>query len=231
LRRVLLAALPALAASPLLAGPWPRGEGQVFVSVGGLFSTGQSSVLNPINDLRFYGSVFAEYGLDENWTLGLDAAHGFGFGEEEYTALLTVRRVVARFDDGQIVGADLSVGWLQDSLDGGALRTRAGLSWGLGFESALGGGWMSLDTSAEWRNPGEGLILKADATLGLRPWDGFMVIGQIQTGYYPGSGTIVKLAPSVAWEIADGAHLQLGLSVALTGDDEVGVKLAQWFAF
>lgn len=224
------AVLVLMAAAPAAAGPWPRGEGQGFVSLSSLIATGRDSLAAPLGDMRFQGSLFAEYGLDADWTVGIDASHGLGFGEEETTGLLFLRRLVGRFAGGHLLGAEFGLGWRQHSLDGGGMRLRAGLSWGRGFESAWGGGWMSLDATGEWRQPGE-MVWKADLTLGLRPRDDLMLIGQLQNGHYPGAGAIVKLAPSVVWQWSDAAHLQLGLSLALFGDDEVGVKIAQWFAF
>lgn len=230
MRFLIIPAALLLSAQAAHPGAWPRGEGNAFISVSSLFSTGTSSLVTPQEDLRFFGSVFAEYGLSPDWTLGLDASFGSGFDEEEVAGLVFARRTLARLEGGHVIAAELGLGWLEESDAGGTARLRPGLSWGRGFESVWGGGWMAIDTSVEWRVNDDDLVYKADVTLGIRPAEGWLVFGQLQSAYFPGT-EIVKFAPNVAYEVWPGSHLQLGLSIGLAGDEAVGVKLAQWFEF
>lgn len=213
-----------------LAGAWPRGEGQSFISVSSLFSTGLESLQSPDSDFTFFGSVFAEYGLDADWTLGFAGAYGDGDDDEEVSGIVFLRRTAFRLEGGHIFAGELGLGWLDESDDGATARIRPGFSWGRGFESAYGNGWMGLDTSVEWRVAEDDLVYKADFTLGLAPAERWLVFGQLQTAYFP-DGEIVKLSPNIAYEVWEGSQLQLGLSIGLAGDDGVGVRVAQWFSF
>ncbi|MEM8742002.1 MAG: hypothetical protein AAGE13_10980 [Pseudomonadota bacterium] len=232
-RILALSALPGavgLMPASALAGAWPRGEGQSFISVSSLFSTGLESLQTPGSEFSLFGSVFAEYGLTEAWTLGFIGSIADGDDSQEFAGLVTARRTLAQLDSGHVFAAELGLGWLDETEDGTTARLRPGLSWGRGFESDLGGGWMALDTSIEWRVAEDELVYKADITLGLRPAARWLVYGQLQTAYFP-DGEIIKLAPNIAYEVWEGSHLQLGLSIGLAGDDGVGVQVAQWFAF
>ena len=108
---------------------------------------------------------------------------------------------------------------------------RPGLSWGRGFESAGGGGWLGVESSVELRLPSGDTAVKADFTAGLKPTEAWMLIAQVQTGLYPDADPIVRLAPSVVRRLGDTTHAQLGLIGGVVGDDAVGVKLALWFSF
>jgi len=225
---VLLICVPAAAAG----GAWPRGEGKAFVSLATLLSSGDFSSLQGLGaDLRNYSSVYGEYGLGAEWTLGADAFYATGEDVDGFGAIVFARRTLFRLEGGHVFAADLGLGWLEESDADGTARIRSGLSWGKGFDSAWGGGWMSADGSLEYRLPRDEVIAKLDATLGLRPWPRWMTMVQIQSGHFGDDGFILKLAPSVAYELGEGRHLQLGLSIGLAGEDAVGVKLAHWWAF
>lgn len=218
-------------AGPAAGGAWPRGEGKVFLAFG-YFATSEAGdlarlAIDPSQRVALYG----EYGLSEVWTLGLDAAWSSGEAVQELTGLVFVRRPVWSSGDGTWVSADLGLGVRSESEEGAQLRIRPGLSWGRGFESAWGQGWMGVEGSLEYAMPGNDVILKADATLGLKPAEGWMLIAQVQTAWFSDTGAIVKLAPSVVRRLGPGAHVQFGVTVPLAGDSGIGVRISNWLEF
>jgi hypothetical protein len=230
MRAPLSALLLLAAASQVEAGAWPREPGAVFLSFSSTLSTGAETLLAPLTDIRSASQVFAEYGLSETWTLGLDALRATGDDATLTAGLVSLRRPVWRGDGGGIAAAELGLGFLDDA-DGTQARVRPGLSWGRGFESLRGGGWLGVESSVELRLPSGDTAVKADFTAGLKPTDTWMLIAQVQTGLYPDADPIVRLAPSVVRRLGPKSHAQLGLLGSVAGDDAVGVKLAFWFSF
>ena len=110
-------------------------------------------------------------------------------------------------------------------------RIRPGLSWGKGFESRWGGGWMGIESSLEWRAPTGEMAFKTDLTAGLKPTDRWMGILQVQYGNYPDSDPVLRLVPSVVRKFGSRTHLQLGIMAPLVGDDTPGIKFATWITF
>ena len=183
--RVPLSALLLLAAaSQVEAGAWPREPGAVFLSFSGALSTGAGTLLAPLTDIRSASQVFAEYGLSETWTLGLDALRATGDDATLTAELVSLRRPVWRGDGGGIAAAELGLGFLDDA-DGTQARIRPGLSWGRGFESPRGGGWLGVESSVELRLPSGDTAVKADFTAGLKPTEAWMLIAQVQTASTP----------------------------------------------
>jgi hypothetical protein len=229
--RLLLALLCLLLAPrDAAAGAWPREKGATFLSVSHTVSTGLATLLVPTEDLRGYTSFYAEHGLTATWTVGLDAGSGSGTDTSPRAALVFARRPLGHGEVNRFA-AEFGLGYQHDATDGSQARLRPGLSWGRGFESRWGGGWLGLETSADLRLPSGDVAYKADATAGLRPREDWMVIFQVQTGLYPDSDPLVRLAPSVVRRLGGHAHAQLGLLAGVAGDDAIGAKLALWFEF
>ena len=196
-----------------------------------VFTTGVKSLLAPTEDLTSYGSIYAEYGLSESLTIGFDAAYGQGPEARLTTGIVFARLPIWQTDGAHRYAAEFGIGYRDDNTGGQDLRLRPGLAWGRGFESGWGAGWMGIDGSAELLVPSNDISLKADFTTGVKPNDAWMLILQVQTGRYPGSGAVVRMAPSVVRAVGDGTHLQLGLEATVLGDDSIGIKLATWFTF
>ncbi len=230
MRALLAGAMLLIGAAEATAGAWPREPGTAFLSVSQRFTTGPMDLRAPLADLESYTSIFAEYGLSESWTVGLDAGHGRG-DFPVTTALAFARHPVWQSEGGQIVSAELGLGWRDHVLDGSEARLRPGLSWGRGFESRWGAGWLGVDATAEWRLPSADLVLKADFTAGIRPTERTMLIAQLQTARFPDADPAVRLAPSVVRRFGARTHLQLGLDAGLAGEDTYGIKLATWWTF
>lgn len=236
-RALALLLLVCLTAPGALAGPWPRGKGETFLSFAVEYS-----------DSRDYGGLYAEHGLTENLTLGLD------LGTTSSDAQKAI--AFARWPIGETAGplrmsVQFGIGYAERwrtppfklvIKGGGPLPplpaprpkmrpvVQTGLSVGRGLELLGHNGWVTLDTSAEID---EDLAshFAADATLGLRGRKGHMVIVQLQTGATDAGDTWAKLAPSYVLELSASQHLEMGLVAGLAGDNDIAARLGLWQKF
>jgi hypothetical protein len=237
---VLAVLLPLVLTGMALAGPWPREEGGVFLSV----STEQDR-----DDSR-YDSIYAEYGLSPRNTLGLELGHTKG----ESSALIWWQRAL---DDGSGPNRwSISLGLGAIQRDG---RThpmgQIGTAWGRGFDSlpllqlVPGGGWLALDTRFKMAavtqefDFGPNVIAdettyltpestsKAEATLGWHVSDRLMLINQFRFEDREDTGFSSKLAVSAVQDLVGPAKVELGLIEPLSGPGERAVKLGAWFGF
>lgn len=230
LAAALALALPAVAE----AGAWPRERGELFLSFGQQVSTGATTLLGAATDIRSWSSVYAEYGLTGRLTVGLDAGLGQGQDERIEAALVFARWPVWSPGEHRIA-LDLGLGTVAETDEVRQTRLRLGLAWGRGIAEGggwrRGGGWLGMESSAELREPAGEVAFKADFTAGWKPSERWMVIGQVQTGYYPDAGGIVRLAPSVVRKVSARSHLQLGATAELVGEPALGLAGSVWFSF
>lgn len=213
-----------------VAGAWPRPKGETFVSLAARYSTGARTLISALQDIQSYNSIYAEYGLTEKLTIGLDAGWGAGPGQS-VTGALVFGRIPVWAPGEQKVAVDLGFGYLDATDTGQELRIRPGLSWGRGFESRWGGGWLGMESSVEFRTPSGNTAVKVDFTAGLKPTERWMTILQVQTGAYPDAVPLARLAPSVVRKLGPHSHLQVGAQLPLYGDNAYGVMLGMWFTF
>ena len=218
-----------LSAGKAVAGAWPRGEGNAFLSVEHTVSAAREGlswrgVQAGLEETSGYTSLFAEYGLDEAVTLGLDV--GRGDWGDTWTALVFLRRSFAT--EGPDVWA-IEVAMGPSGLPGDETGTvlRPGLHWGRG----TGWGWMSAESYVVQRSESEGLALKLDLTAGLRRDDRTSWIARIQSADYPGADPTVRLAPSYVRRVSERTRVELGLLADVAGTDEVGVSVGSWLEF
>jgi hypothetical protein len=230
MRTLIAGAMLVLAATEAAAGAWPRPKGETFVSIATRQTTGARTLIAAVQDIHSYNSIYLEHGLTDRLTVGLDAGQGRG-PDEEVNAVLVFARLPVWSPGEHKVAADLGFGLLEDGVDGTQTRIRPGLSWGRGFESRWGGGWLGIESSFEYRSPSGDTAFKADFTAGLKPSDRWMWIMQVQTGVYPDSDPIARLAPSVVRKLGARSHLQVGGLAPLAGDNAYGATLALWFTF
>ncbi len=235
--RILTSLILAALAGPACAGAWPREKGSTFVSLSHAVSTGTQTLLTPFMTISNYTGLYAEYGLTEKLTLGLDAGLGGNPADAETEAYevrataVFLRYPVWSDDSGHRTAVQLGFGRITDSVHGDQTRLIPALAWGYGFESRFGGGWAGIDASADIRQPSGEVFWKADATLGLKPTERWMGILQLQTGLYPDAEPLVRFAPSVVRKLGPRLSLQLGGFAGLTGDDSLGAKAALWLSF
>ncbi len=228
---LILAAVSLLRGGEAAAGAWPREEGQVFVAVSQSMTTGARTLVETVQDVRSYTSLYAEYGLTPDLTAGFDAGLARGDQDEGSAWNLFLRRPILGTEGRNRFATELGIGQISEPEWGRQWRIRPGLSWGRGFESRYGDGWTGLETSIAYQFRSGDIALKADFTIGLKPNDRWMGIFQIQSGRYGDDDPIVRVAPSIVRKFGKRMHVQLGFTGSVAGDDAMGVKLGTWLTF
>lgn len=198
--------------TPLVAGAWPRGKGDVFV-VG-------YSYLVPSGT---YSGIYGEWGLNDRLTFGLDLGRGVS-GREK--AILFLRAPLWSPGKGHRFAVELGAGRIA-----GRDVLRPGLSYGKGFDWAGRTGWVALDAVAEIHT--ETLVIdgKADLTLGLSVNENRKLMIQLQAGAQFGDAPFLRVVPSMTFAVSDRMKLEIGLSQSLRGHREAGIKAAIWLEF
>ncbi len=213
-----LTLMAVLFASQAFAGAWPREKGSVFAMTS--YQVSAPDLSGPVSS---YYSGYFEYGLGSRLTLGADTGHSVS-GESK--VVLFLRRPLAQTDGGHVFAAEIGLGKI-----GSDTVVRPGLSYGYGFSGARGSGWFSVDLLFEHHLGMDRTDAKADITYGRNHARGFKTIWQLQTGKQRGDPSFARLAPSIALPIGARSHLELGVSTALRGPDEYGLKLGLWHEF
>lgn len=198
------------------AGPWLRGEGEGFLSY--------SLTLEEVDETAAsdgYASVFAEYGVTPNLTLGIDlGTDENGFFTAFAFALLPLSR------DQIKVAFEMGAG----VIDGDA-ALRPGLSLGTGFTAMGRPGWFTIDARGEIMADDGDATFSSDLTLGITPRPSTKLILQLQQGGPMSDPDYMRLAPSIVWETGPGRHLELGATAGLKNAEAYGIKLGFWRSF
>lgn len=197
---------PALA----YAGAWPKERWDGYLS---LTLYGSADTAGELPE----AAIYAELGLGNNLTLGLDLYKGQK-GQTDHALLFMTRAITPNrrfklaFTTG--VGLDKPYGLGERVL--GRLALHAG--WGLDR------GWLAADISADWSYWIEYRLLydpdlKADFTYGRRLTPRYSVIAQVQTGQPPGGEPFVKLAPALSITLGRRAEVLLGYTHGVMADE------------
>jgi len=212
-----------LVPAPVVAGAWPREPGSFFLSAGYTVSVDAEALGDTPFQANGYTSVYLEYGVSERLTFGIDAGMG---APGDHTAIAFARTPI-RFGSGSDrfaikagIGTTRNTGLTQSLVQIGA-------SWGRSIQTGYGNGWMSLDTSVDYRLMTQDIDAKVDLTLGIKPNDRTKLMLQVQSGSAP----YLRLAPSAVRQIGPGRHVELGLDIGVIGDKTVGLKLGSWLEF
>jgi len=150
--------------SLLTAGPWPRGEGNVFLS-SSAFLTWPAGRVPEAPDI--YGSGFAEYGLTDRLTLGLDIGSPDYMNMDRLKAVGFVKYSLSAPEAIHQVALDLGGGTDQGT---GVIRLGASMKY-IAQLSAMraydGADYISVTPSAV-RKIGKHLHLEIGASFGIR---------------------------------------------------------------
>ena len=217
-RCLTLAFVLMLGSAPVaVAGAWLRDKGTAFVELSGQVTEPDAYGLYGLD-----AGLYAEYGLAEWLTLGVDAGHDM---LRVSKAVVFMRLPLGRETRKTKLAVELGAGQVGDDT-----ALRPGLSIGRGIKLWDRNGWLNADGRVVLGSGGA-MTLESDLTFGLSISDRSKIILQLQLGQ-PDTGTgYAKLAPSFVYETTPGAHLELGLIQPLAGSDLRGVSLDLWRTF
>jgi hypothetical protein len=217
--RVALALCCALMGAAATAGPWPRDEGAVFLSL-----TAREGAA------EFYG----EYGLRHGLTMGVEARLPEGRRLPDVDIL--ARQLIWQGESGAVLSGFAGAGLQGVPVDGiveTAQVLRGGLAWGRGFETPFGAGWMSVVAEGQ---VGEGAVLpgwravKLDATAGLRPGGRWLAMVQLQGHHRQGQDTRLRVEQTLGHEVG-AATLVISPSVGIMGPADPRLAAGVWLRF
>lgn len=208
--------------APAYTGAWPRETGRVFTAA-------QLSFAELADQTKDgYNSLYAEYGLTDVVTLGGKA---WSRQDGQYgDAMVFARRSIAVSGDHWVSG-ELALG--VRSYASGAIypMIQPGISWGKGFGSKFGHGWMGIE-AVYGLVPGTGdHWTKVDATLGLKPDNDTHLILQLRA-HDDWLGRAVTFAPTYVRRITPRLSVEAGLTRRLNGGAKgVGLLWGTWTEF
>lgn len=232
-----------LAAGGADAGPWPRVDGDVFLSFSGERDASGNG----------YAGLYGEYGLTPRSTLG------FEFGRSsagETGALVWLQRALDRGEGPDRWTASLGLGVIER--DGTLLPVgQIGTAWGRGFDALPilsripGGGWVGVETrlkvagamrdaaAMQQLPPDAGTLAwltpemesKGELTLGWNATPAMTLIAQLRLEDRDDTGFSSKLATSLVRDLGGPARLELGVVTPLSGAGERAVRLGTWLEF
>ena len=238
---LLLLILPACMAH---AGPWPRAEGEVFLSLSA----------ERDRDGNSYTGLYGEYGLRSRQTLGFELGHS---NAGESSVMIWWQRALDDGDGPNRFAISSGIGVLERD-DKLVALAQVGASWGRGFDSlpwlgdVPGGGWLAVDARIKLANSDEEepdrtpdengrwssrkvyltpkTTVKTDVTLGWNASSSMMLINQLRLEDRDDTGFSAKLASSVVRDIGP-VKMELGVVMKLSGEGEHAVKIGTWFKF
>lgn len=204
------------------SGAWPQEQGHGFASTDMRLSRPQ----NALRDGRIstYNTLYLEYGLTDRITLGLDLGRSVS-GDDKAVAFL--RYPLPSPDPDTKLALEIGMGRIGDTR-----VLRPGLSLGRSFEVRdQVYGWLAADAVAEYDRDLGQIDYKLDVTLGVTFANRRKVFVQLQSGAPHGRESFVRIAPSVVLPLGHNRHVELGLTVGLKGDDQLGIKFGLWQKF
>ncbi|EAQ27163.1 hypothetical protein [Roseovarius sp. 217] len=199
------------------AGAWPRDKGQTFLA-----TSGQMEGPDEFGLYRQSFTLYAEYGLTERVTLGLDLG-----GD---TLRMTKSIAFARWPIGRAgrkvrLAFEIGLGEVDETA-----ALRPGLSLGRGLTLWGRHGWAAFDGRAVVFGDSR-MTLESDITFGLNTTQRSKAILQLQTGRPSFGRAYSRFVPSFVYETKPGAHLEFGVILPFSGGGERGVKLGLWRQF
>ncbi|MEM7599216.1 MAG: hypothetical protein AAF382_16095 [Pseudomonadota bacterium] len=204
-----------LLTSAASAGPWPRAEGEGFLS----FSLDLDAIEFDNNFVSFY----LEYGLSRDRTLVIDRQER---GDEIAKTFAVIRYPIGSPDRKLKLAYDVGIGAVDDHVAG-----RLGLSVGSGWSLGQSSGWWTMDSRALLFDDGENGIVESDVTFGVQLTQRLKVISQLQTGVPSEGDPYAKIAQSFVLQTSDTRHYLLGVTSGIYEADDVQINIGLWQDF
>lgn len=207
-------------ACPATAGAWLRERGQVFLAT--------TVTLYKIAQVSPYkSSLYGEWGVLDRLTLGMD------FNERPAVsghALLFARLPIPAPGSRNTLAIELGAGghhWRNNW----SPMYKLAVSFGRGWQTALGPGWLAIDTAVEHRRGKDEDLYKLDLTTGLSGQRRFNPLLQIETAYASGADLYWTVTPSVMIRGRNETRWVVGVERKSHFPDAIGLKLGVWTTF
>ncbi len=222
--RTLLLPLALAATQPAAAGPWLRGEGDVFLSFGATILPPEAGGGSPRPDPALY----AEWGATERLTLVFSAFSGDG-GRDVQAEILAVIAPPLPVPAGDALSVAGGVALRRVEARGPDTEPLilAAIAWGRGLER----GWLSAEARITVSGEDGGAEGKIDLTWGRHfgdRWSGYL---QVTAGTGYSGDPYAKVAPTAILRLSERARVTAGIVQELTGDAETAVSLGTWIEF
>ncbi len=234
-----LALLAIVLCQPAFAGgAWPRGKGHGFVSVTwstfgdlvGYFYALQTPLLEePTLDLTEEIGTYAEYGLTDRLTFGLDRYNRPT--TDTGSSIWFLRANLGSFQWKNRYGVELGLGSNRNWLGETETVYRLGVSWGRGFDTRWGAGWIDVDAKVATLSDSGSVLWKVDNTLGFQPNERSTWSLQMQSGALDGYPSYLRAVPAYVRDIGHGFRLESALLIGLQNDESQGMKVGAWYEF
>lgn len=209
-----------IASQPILAGAWLRDKGTGFISISSTIRA-----LMPVPDYEI--SLYADYGLTSWLNMGLDvneipgiAGHGLLF----FRLPLPVRNPRSE------LAIELGLGG-HHRRETWKPMYRLSLSWGHGFTSRFGPGWLAVESAIEQRTGNAEPLFKLDATLGLSSPNHIRPMLQLETAFAQDLPLQWTLTPSLMIPGKGNSTWVIGIQRRSFGANRTGLKVALWRRF
>lgn len=197
------------------AGAWPvpEGHGQLSFSIEGERGDGTGP----------YTTLYTELGLPGQRTVGVD----LGLADRDADKAVAFLRWHKGGDDWQdtLTAYEFGIGMVDEKA---ALRPALSLGRPVLFGDIYG--WVALDTRGILFDDLETRI-EADLTIGGGIGNGDKWLVQVQMAEPSEGDFYAKLAPSYAFEQAEGRHLLMGVTAGIAGFDDIKLSLGLWQKF
>ena len=216
-RLILVLALLPWLATAAQGGAWPRAKGEGFVAASGTVERPDEFGL-----YRQSFSLFAEYGVTERLTLGVDLG---GDALRMSKAIAFLRLPLGRPSRKVKLAVEIGAGQVE-----GETALRPAVSVGRGIGIGKRHGWLNADTRAILFESGAAAY-ETDLTAGLSLGARVKALVQLQGGVPAQGRDYLRLASSIVYETRPGTHLEFGVTEPLSGGGERGIKLGLWRRF
>lgn len=220
-RTKILMMIALLSASSADAGAWLREKGKGFASL-------STSVRSTDGLLGYETSIYADYGLRERLSVGLDINENLGNAGH---ALLFVRLPIGGTDRPARIATELAIGGHHSSGQWHGMY-KLSMAWGRGFDHKwLGSGWMTAEAAYERRLGSPAPIYKLDANMGLSAGGWARPLLKLETAYIPGSGLNWAVSPALMITGRKNTTFVAGLEYRQSGQRMIGVNFSVWRNF
>lgn len=221
--KIIIAVCAALTlVQPANAGAWLREKGTGFVSLS--FGITQTD--------RTTNSVYAEYGLTDGTTIGIDIST-FTATDDARTGNghLFLRRSIGATDGPTRLAYEVGLGGIWDD-DQTSPTVKTGLSWGRGF--TLGNsrnGWVNLDAAYIYEPTNGQHETKIDSVFGLDFGEFTTGMVELSLGHQDGE-TYGAVEPSMLIRPRNSAfNIKMGAEIPFEDSGEAALKLGLWYKY